>query len=52
MKRMANMLDAGLPNPPTVVQFEGVLKNVVKPPEDNVDALLGDIPDARDEEKK
>ena len=43
MKRIALMMDAGMPDPPSVDEFIGVLRNVMQSPEDNTDALLGEI---------
>ena len=44
MKRIANMMDARMPDPPSVGEFEAVLRNLIRAPEDTVDALLGEIP--------
>ena len=43
MKRIAVMMDAGMPDPPSVGQLEDVLRKLVKVPEKTVDALPGDI---------
>jgi hypothetical protein len=40
MKRVALMLDATMPDPPSVGEFVEALRTLIEHPEDTVDALL------------
>ena len=43
MKRIANLMDARMPDPPSVEEFESILRNLLSAPDDTTDALLGEI---------